>query len=99
MKAAWFEKQGPACEMIVVGEMPDPIPAPGEVRIRTPMYNFAVPAALKAWVGHVVRAGKTFHYTAAGKPEGLLAGRDKKVLAIIASGANYAEGSGLTTLD
>lgn len=33
MKAAWFEKQGPAREMIVVGEMPDPIPAPGEVRI------------------------------------------------------------------
>lgn len=26
MKAAWFEKQGPAREMIVVGEMPDPIP-------------------------------------------------------------------------
>lgn len=67
--------------------------------LATPMYNFAVPAVLKAWVDHVVRAGKTFRYTAEGKPEGLFAGKDKKVLAVIASGANYAEGSGLTALD
>ena len=67
--------------------------------LATPMYNFAVPAVLKAWVDHVVRAGKTFRYTAEGKPEGLFAGEDKKVLAVIASGANYAEGSSLTALD
>jgi NADPH:quinone reductase len=34
MKAAWYEKQGPAREVLVVGEMPDPTPARGEVRIR-----------------------------------------------------------------
>ena len=34
MKAAWYEKQGPAAEVLVVGEMPDPEPGPGEVRIR-----------------------------------------------------------------
>jgi NADPH:quinone reductase len=34
MKAAWYEKQGPAREVLVVAEMPDPIPAAGEVRIR-----------------------------------------------------------------
>jgi NADPH:quinone reductase len=34
MTAAWYEKQGPAREVLVVGEMPDPRPAPGEVRIR-----------------------------------------------------------------
>ena len=34
MKAAWYEKQGPAAEVLVVGEMPDPQPGPGEVRIR-----------------------------------------------------------------
>jgi NADPH2:quinone reductase len=34
MKAAWYEKQGPAREVLQVGEMPDPIPADGEVRIR-----------------------------------------------------------------
>src|SRR5262249_55758214 len=34
MKAAWYEKQGPAHEVLVVGQMADPIPAAGEVRIR-----------------------------------------------------------------
>jgi NADPH2:quinone reductase len=34
MKAAWYEKQGPAQEVLVVGEMPDPRPLAGEVRIR-----------------------------------------------------------------
>ena len=34
MKAAWYEKQGSAREVLVVGEMPDPTPAAGEVRIR-----------------------------------------------------------------
>jgi NADPH:quinone reductase len=34
MRAAWYEKQGPAREVLMVGEMPDPIPAAGEVRIR-----------------------------------------------------------------
>jgi len=34
MRAAWYEKQGPAREVLTVGEMPDPIPSSGEVRIR-----------------------------------------------------------------
>jgi NADPH2:quinone reductase len=34
MRAAWYEKQGLAREVLTVGEMPDPTPAPGEVRIR-----------------------------------------------------------------
>src|SRR5215468_1158354 len=34
MRAAWYEKKGPAREVLTVGEMPDPQPAPGEVRIR-----------------------------------------------------------------
>src|ERR1700739_178207 len=34
MRAAWYEKQGPAREGLTVGEMPDPTPGPGEVRIR-----------------------------------------------------------------
>jgi NADPH2:quinone reductase len=33
MDAAWYEKQGPARDVLVVGEMPDPQPGPGEVRI------------------------------------------------------------------
>src|SRR5215472_1569438 len=34
MKAAWYEKQGAARDVLVVGEMPDPVPETGEVRIR-----------------------------------------------------------------
>ncbi|MBE7941083.1 MULTISPECIES: NADPH:quinone reductase [Ramlibacter] len=34
MRAAWYEKNGPAREVLVVGERPDPEPAPGEVRVR-----------------------------------------------------------------
>ena len=34
MKAAWYESQGPASEVLVVGTMPDPVTGPGEVRIR-----------------------------------------------------------------
>src|SRR6185295_6339602 len=34
MRAAWYEQQGPARAVLTVGEMPDPIPGPGEVRIR-----------------------------------------------------------------
>ncbi|XXT14741.1 NADPH:quinone reductase [Sorangium sp. So ce429] len=34
MNAAWYEKQGPAREVLIIGEMPDPEPGPGEVRLR-----------------------------------------------------------------
>jgi FMN-dependent NADH-azoreductase len=70
-----------------------------EIILATPMYNFSVPAALKAWIDHVVRAGKTFRYKADGTPEGLLAGTGKKVLVIIASGGSYPEGSPMAALN
>ncbi|MGH8156992.1 MAG: alcohol dehydrogenase catalytic domain-containing protein [Rhodanobacter sp.] len=34
MRAAWYERRGPAAEVLVVGTMPAPTPAAGEVRIR-----------------------------------------------------------------
>src|SRR5262252_4689824 len=34
MKAAWYEKQGAARDVLIVGEMDDPTPLAGEVRIR-----------------------------------------------------------------
>ena len=33
MRAAWYEHRGPAADSLVVGEMPEPVPGPGEVRI------------------------------------------------------------------
>jgi FMN-dependent NADH-azoreductase len=54
-----------------------------------PMYNFGVPTGLRAWFDHVLRAGETFRYSAAG-PEGLLGG--KRVIVIEARGGYYSEG-------
>ncbi|MDH3624655.1 MAG: NADPH:quinone reductase [Myxococcales bacterium] len=34
MRAAWYEKQGPPNESLVIGDMPEPMPAPSEIRIR-----------------------------------------------------------------
>lgn len=51
--------------------------------IGSPIYNFGVPAALKAWIDMIARARKTFRYTDNG-PVGLL--EDKKAFVMIASG-------------
>ena len=51
--------------------------------IGVPVYNFGVPAALKAWIDLIARARRTFRYTEAG-PEGLLTG--KKAYLVVASG-------------
>jgi NADPH2:quinone reductase len=34
MLASWYERQGPASDVLRVGELPDPQPGPGEVRVR-----------------------------------------------------------------
>jgi NADPH2:quinone reductase len=34
MKAVWFERKGPAREVLVVGEMPDPDPGVGQLRVK-----------------------------------------------------------------
>jgi len=51
--------------------------------ISSPIYNFGVPASVKAWADLVARAGTTFKYTPDG-PVGLLSG--KKAVIAIASG-------------
>ena len=58
--------------------------------IGAPMYNFSIPAPLKAWIDQVVRMGKTFGYGPNG-PEGLL-GR-KNVVGITSRGGMYEKGS------
>ncbi|MCW1951795.1 MAG: NAD(P)H-dependent oxidoreductase [Octadecabacter sp.] len=62
--------------------------------IGTPVYNFASPASLKAWMDLVARPGVTFAYTAEG-PKGLLEG--KKAIVTVASGGTEI-GSGIDFL-
>lgn len=51
--------------------------------IGVPMYNFNIPASLKAWVDMIARARLTFRYTDNG-PKGLLEG--KKAYLVVATG-------------
>jgi len=61
------------------------------VVIGVPLYNFAVPSQLKAWIDRIAIKGRTFRYTANG-PEGLV--KDKRVIVAIARGGIYAPGAG-----
>ena len=54
--------------------------------IGTPMHNLTVPSVLKAWIDQILRAGRTFMSTPAGKV-GML--RDRPVFIGIASGAVF----------
>ncbi len=64
--------------------------------IGAPMHNFSISSALKTWIDHAARVGRTFHYTAEG-PEGQLKG--KKVFVLTARGGNYGEGSPAHAMD
>ena len=61
--------------------------------IATPVYNYNVPAALKAWIDHVVRKGLTLGTDG----KGLVTGRKATVL--LASGGVYTEGSPIRDRD
>lgn len=53
-----------------------------------PMYNFSVPAAFKAWIDLVARAGRTFQFTPQG-PKGLAVG--KKAFVLVSSASDYSQ--------
>lgn len=55
--------------------------------IATPVYNYTVPAALKNWLDYVVRIGRTFNSTPAGKIGAL---RDRPAVVVSASGGSFS---------
>ena len=67
----------------IADELIAELQAADTIVIASPIYNFGVPATLKAWADLVARAGTTFKYTETG-PVGLLEG--KKAYIAIASG-------------
>lgn len=57
--------------------------------ISAPMWNFNVPSSLKAWIDHIVRAGKTFSFG----PNGLNSlVQGKKAYLVLSSGSRFSDG-------
>jgi len=86
-----------AADLAAGGAGIDELFAADIIVIGAPMYNFAVPSQLKAWIDRSMVAGKTFHYTPTG-PEGLLP-KGKKVIVASSRGGVYSSGSPLAALD
>jgi len=67
--------------------------AADHIAIGTPVYNYNVPAVLKAYIDHIVRKGLTLGFAG----EGLVIGKTCTVL--LASGGVYTEGSPIQDRD
>ncbi|MFC6490888.1 FMN-dependent NADH-azoreductase [Nitratireductor sp. GCM10026969] len=67
----------------------DEVLAADAIVIASGFINFGISSTLKAWIDHLLRAGRTFRYTDKG-PEGLIHG--KKVYLVVASGGVYSDG-------
>jgi FMN-dependent NADH-azoreductase len=74
-------------------ELVEELLAADHLVIATPVYNYNVPASLKAWVDHIVRKGRTLGFDG----QGLV--RGKKATVILASGGLYTEGSPIRDRD
>ena len=61
--------------------------------IATPVYNYNIPASLKAWVDAIVRKGMTLGFDG----RGLV--KNKKATLLLASGGIYTEGSPIRDRD
>lgn len=77
----------------VSDELVGEILAADHILIATPVYNYNIPASLKAWVDHIVRKGMTLGFDG----KGLVTGKSATVL--IASGGVYTEGSPIRDRD
>ena len=80
-----FDKRSEAQEQLaaIADELIEELQVADTIVFGVPIYNFSVPASVKAWADLVARAGTTFKYTDNG-PVGLLSG--KKAYLAVASG-------------
>jgi NADPH2:quinone reductase len=79
MKAAWYERNGPARQVLTLGALPDPVPGPGEVLVRMHLSGVN-PSDVKSRAG--ARGGMAFprivpHSDGAGVIEAVGPGVDK----------------------
>ena len=70
-------------------QLTDELLASDMVVIATPMWNFAIPSSLKAWIDLIVRPGRTFNYAGTGV---IGLAKDKKAILVLASGGVFTEG-------
>ena len=61
------------------------------VVVGAPMYNFAIPSTLKAWIDRLAVAGSTFRYNQDGMAEGLAGG---KQVVVASSRGGFHQSSG-----
>ncbi len=93
------QRDGDARERIALSDaLVDELEAADIIVIGAPMHNFSVASGLKTWIDHVTRVGRTFAYTENG-PQGLLAGKGKKVFVLAARGGDYSENSPARGMD
>lgn len=74
-------------------ELVEELLAADHIAIGTPVYNYNVPAVLKAYIDHIVRKGLTLGFNG----EGLVHGKAASIL--MASGGVYTEGSPIRERD
>ena len=82
-----------AAAIAVSNELVGELQAADHIVIGTPMYNFSIPAVLKAWIDHIVRVGVTI----SSANVGLLTG--KRATVILASGGDFSPGSPVEKYD
>lgn len=85
---AWVSAQfadGDPAALAMSDALVDELLSADELVLVAPVYNFGIPAAMKAWIDQVVRAGRTFRFTPEG-PIGL-AGSIRRAWIVSASGA------------
>jgi FMN-dependent NADH-azoreductase len=74
-------------------ELAGEVLAADHIVIATPVYNYNIPAALKAWVDHIVRKGLTLGFDGSGLVTAT------KATVLLASGGVYTEGSPIRDRD
>ncbi|MFM9974918.1 MAG: FMN-dependent NADH-azoreductase [Beijerinckiaceae bacterium] len=65
--------------------------------IGMPIYNFSIPAALKAWVDQIIRAKRTFAYKAGGGYDALVPAGKKVIIVATSGGVPVGSGYDLAT--
>ncbi|MEO7787467.1 MAG: NAD(P)H-dependent oxidoreductase, partial [Sphingomicrobium sp.] len=80
-----------AADLSLGGELLAEFLAADTVVIGVPLYNFAIPSQLKAWIDRILIVGQTFRYGEDGQPIGLAG--DKRVILAIARGGYYRPGA------